>query len=142
VKNWNFGLPGRGSEEGKFCSEYVQGPLIYPLPNRLLLNRAELSGTLLCVRDHPETLQISAQIIKRKPFRPDISRPNPNPPAPMNHVKYLRAGPAEQNHVCICALAHRRVAFAAGKSRSTQLRAYHKLLLVAPTFARVFILLH
>ena len=32
VKNWNFGLPGRGSEVGKFCSEYVQGPLIYPLP--------------------------------------------------------------------------------------------------------------
>ena len=40
VQNWNFGLPGRGSEVGKFCSEYVQGPLIYPLPNRLLLNRA------------------------------------------------------------------------------------------------------
>jgi len=27
-------------------------------------------------------------------------------------------------------------------SRSTQLRAYHKLLLVAPTFARVFIIIH
>jgi len=42
VKNWNFGLPGRGSEVGKFCSEYVQGPPDYVILNRLLLNRAVL----------------------------------------------------------------------------------------------------
>jgi len=47
VQNWNFGLPGRGSEVGKFCSEYVQGPLIYPLPNRLLLNRAAESDLVI-----------------------------------------------------------------------------------------------
>jgi len=46
VKNWNFGLPGRGSEVGKFCSEYVQGPPDYVILNRLLLNRAEVTNTL------------------------------------------------------------------------------------------------
>jgi len=40
VQNWNFCLPGRGSEVGKFCSEYVQGPPDYVILNRLLLNRA------------------------------------------------------------------------------------------------------
>jgi len=45
VKKWNFGLPGRGSEVGKFCSEYVQGSPDYVILNRLLLNRAETQAT-------------------------------------------------------------------------------------------------
>ena len=37
----HYDLPGRGSEVGKFCSEYVQGPPDYVILNRLLLNRAD-----------------------------------------------------------------------------------------------------
>ena len=46
----------------------------------------------------------------------------------------------QQNHVCIWVLAHCCAAFAAANSRLTPLMAHHKLLLVAPTFVRVFII--
>jgi len=53
----------------------------------------------------------------------------------------LSSGP-QKNHVCIWVLAHRCAAFAVANSRLTPLMAHHNLLLVAPTFARVFIINH
>ena len=50
VKNWNFGLPGRGSEVGNFCSEYVQGPPDYVILNRLLLGLTIRSATSDIIR--------------------------------------------------------------------------------------------
>ena len=78
VQNWNFCLPGRGSEVGKFCSEYVQGPPDYVILNRLLLNRGRLDEFIFFLVSQFLLQVLSRSFVPLPPFL-DFSSFSPHP---------------------------------------------------------------